>query len=106
MCQEMAVKGEIVCPFTLTGIAKIEKRMGKAVYQPVAHACEFPMHPSCATRSGEVGVQCHKSRCKTFQALVAHASARGKVDEEEDDIDGELHQHLRHWLASVHPMRA
>ena len=45
--------GKIVCPFTLTGLAMMERRMGKTTWQPVAQACGFPMHPTCPRRSSE-----------------------------------------------------
>ena len=42
MLREMAAtgtksNGKIVCPFTLTGLAKLERHMGKTTWQPVAH---------------------------------------------------------------------
>jgi hypothetical protein len=97
--------GKIVCPFTLIGLAKMERRMGKMTWQPVAHACGFPMHPSCPRRSSERPVSCHKAGCASYSALSAHASARKGMDDEDDDgsIDGQLHLYLSHWMADANP---
>ena len=109
MLREMAANGtksngKIVCPFTLTGLAKLERRMGKTTWQPVAHACGFPMHPTCPRRSSEKKVSCHKTSCASYLALSAHASARAGMDDEDDDgIDGQLHLYLSHWLADANP---
>ena len=45
MCQEMAVNGNIVCPFTLTGLVKLEKRMGKTVWPTPAGSLPTPLAP-------------------------------------------------------------
>ena len=106
MCQEMAVKGKIMCPFSLQGVAKLSRRLSKKAYQPVAYTCAFPTHPCCAQRSGELKMKCHRSSFETFQGLVAHASSgRRKVDEDDDGVDDELHQLLNHCLADVRPLR-
>ena len=106
MLREMATNGtksngKIVCPFTLMGLATMERRMGRMAWQPVAHACGFPMHPSCPRRSGERTVDCHKVGCASIAALYAHASTQKGIDDEDDDgsIAGQLHLHLSRWMA-------
>ena len=91
MCEERMVRGDVKCPFTLAGIAELERRLGSKAYQPVAQACHFPTHPSCPSRCGEVPVKCHHRPFKLFRGLVEHAATRRRVDEEDDDVDGELH---------------
>jgi hypothetical protein len=99
--------GKIVCPFSLIGLANLERRMGKMTWQPVAHACGFPMHPSCPRRSGERTVDCHKVGCASIAALSAHASAQKGIDDEDEDgsIAGQLHLHLSRWMADVQAPR-
>ena len=78
MLREMATNGtksngKIVCPFTLIGLATMERRMGKLTWQPVAHACGFPMHPSCPRRSGERKVEVQLPGDTTVIVLVVDA---------------------------------
>ena len=69
----------LFCPFTLSGLAKLEKQMGRYEYQPVANACGFPMHPNCPQRSGQKAAPCHCHHPPSWSALRAHV--RDKSDE-------------------------
>ena len=69
----------LFCPFSLTGLAKLEKQMGRYEYQPVASACGFPLHPNCPQRSGQKAAPCHCHHPPSWSALRAHA--RDKSDE-------------------------
>ena len=68
----------LFCPFTLIGLAKLEKQMGRYEYQPVANACGFPMHPNCPQRSGQKAAPCHCHHPPSWSALRAHV--RDKSD--------------------------
>jgi len=69
----------LFCPFTLIGLATLEKQMGRYEYQPVANACGFPMHPNCPQRSGQKAAPCHCHQPPSWSALRAHV--RDKSDE-------------------------
>ena len=69
----------LFCPFTLIGLATLEKQMGRYEYQPVANACGFPMHPNCPQRSGQGAAPCHCHQPPSWSALRAHV--RDKSDE-------------------------
>ena len=105
MCEKRVVRGEVYCPFTATGLCRIERHLGKTVYHPVAHACGLPMHPSCTQRCSAAKVPCHRKPFKLFKAFAAHVDASrgtaGEDDEGDDDASGELHQLLRCALADI-----
>ena len=68
----------LFCPFSLTGLAKLEKMMGRYRYQPVAIACGFPLYPNCPKRSGERAAPCHCHHVPSWSSLRAHV--RGEND--------------------------
>ena len=80
-------KVPLICPFTLRGLAKIEKQMGAHAYQPVANACGFPFHPGCPRRCGAVPVPCHARSFPNLEAFSRHLAAKSG-----DDESGELHE--------------
>ena len=96
-CFDVAVPGSkapLDCPFTLRGLAKIEKQMGAHAYQPVASACGFPLHPGCPRRSGAVQVSCHARTFPNLKAFSRHLN-----DKSGDDENGELHRMCHAALA-------
>lgn len=104
-CEKLAGCGALPleCPFTLGGLAKLEKQLGAQVYQPVAHACGFPFHPSCPRRCGEKRVPCHSHTFPHWNALVQHARNKGAAWGEEGGAD--LHMMLREELVMLRPDR-
>ena len=105
MCEAKVVQGEVYCPFTATGLCQLERRLGKTVYQPVAHACGLPMHPSCAQRCSAGKAPCHRAPFKHFKAFAVHVNeSRSTAVEDDDDDDttsGHLHQLLRCAIANL-----
>ena len=106
MCEAKVVQGEIYCPFSATGLRQIERLMGKTVYQPVAHACGLPMHPSCTQRCSDAKVACRRPNpFKLFKAFAVHVNASRSTAVEDDDDDdttsGHLHQLLRCAIANL-----
>jgi hypothetical protein len=100
-CEKMASRGAqtLECPFTLCGLAKLEKQLGAHAYQPIAHACGFPFHPGCPRRCGASKAPCHAHTFPHFNALVVHACSKGQAWGEEGDAD--LHKMLHEELALI-----
>ena len=105
MCEAKVVQGEVYCPFTAMGLCRIERHLGKTVYQPVAHACGLPMHPSCTQRCSAAKVPCCRAPFKLFKAFAAHVDARRSTavedDDEDDTTSGHLHQLLHRAIANL-----
>jgi hypothetical protein len=109
MCEAKVAQGEVYCPFTATGLCRIERLLGKTVYQPVAHACGFPMYPSCTQRCSAAKVPCRRAPFKLFKAFAAHVDASRSTAVEDDDEDdtnaGHLHQLLHRAIANLDALR-
>ena len=106
MCEAKVIQGEIYCPFNATGLCQLERRLGKTVYQPVAHACGLPMHPSCAQRCSNAKIACHRPNAfKLFRSFAHHVDASRSTAVEGDDDDdtaaGHLHQLLHCAIANL-----
>jgi len=105
MCEAKVVQGEVYCPFTATGLCRIERHLGKTVYQPVAHACGLLMHPSCTQRCSAAKVPCHRAPFKLFKSFAAHVDASRSTAVEDDDEDdnnaGHLHALLHRAIAHL-----
>jgi hypothetical protein len=100
MCEAKVVQGEVYCPFSATGLRQIERLMGKTVYQPVAHACGLPMHPSCTQRCSAAKVACRRANpFKFFRAFAAHVDASRSTAVEDDDDDDTTSGHLHQLLS-------
>jgi hypothetical protein len=86
------------CPFSLGGLAKMERQVGRHAYQPLAHAFDLPWHPNCPIRKRERSAPCRPHGFTHCNALLQHA-----LDNRGDH--GGLHAMLCEEFLTISPSR-